>query len=64
LRGATAAGVPSLGPRLQAAVNKLVEQLPPRSHVIDLACLPDGNLRVVEINPGLTPQELKTLQDG
>lgn len=62
LRGATATAVPSLGPRLQAAVKMLVALLPPRSHVIDLACLPDGNLRVVEINPGLTPQEVNALQ--
>jgi len=61
LRGASAAGVPSLLPRLQAAVKMLVDQLPPRSHVIDLACLPDGNLRIVEINPGLTPHEVKAL---
>ena len=62
LRGASAASVPGLMPRLQAAALKLVEQLPPRSHVIDLACLPDGNLRVLEINPGLTPREVAALQ--
>jgi hypothetical protein len=64
LRGASAAGVSSQVPYLQAAVKMLVNQLPPCSHVIDLACLPDGNLRVMEINPGLTPREVKALQIG
>jgi hypothetical protein len=62
LRGASAASVPGLMPRLDAAVKKLVALLPPRSHVIDLACLPDGNLRVVEINPGLGPNDLAALR--
>lgn len=62
LRGASASMVAGLMPRLRAAAAKLVEQLPPRSHVIDLACLSDGNIRVVEVNPGLTPQDLKALR--
>jgi hypothetical protein len=36
--------------------------LPPTAHIVELACMPDGDVRLVEINPGLEPVELRALQ--
>lgn len=60
-RGSSAASMTERTSQLYALAAELVVQLPPRNHLIDLACLPDGTLHVLEINPGLTPRDLKAL---
>ena len=60
-RGASA---PLLGPalaRMKALAQAFTVSLPPLMYIIELACLPDGSLKLVEINPGLQPAEIRAL---
>lgn len=42
---------------------KVGNQLPDRSHIIELAYLPNDEIRVIEINPGLTPSDIQLLME-
>jgi hypothetical protein len=48
-------------PRMRALAAQVGQQLPPTAHIVELACLPDGEVRLVEINPGLELPELRRL---
>jgi hypothetical protein len=47
---------------MQDLAREVSSQLPPYPTVMEFACLPDGVVRLVEINPGLEPAELRALQ--
>ncbi|MEI7866784.1 MAG: hypothetical protein WCI11_02740 [Candidatus Methylumidiphilus sp.] len=49
---------PSWRPLLQTSQ----PHLPPHDHIIDVGYFPSGDVWLVEINPGLTPQDLAVLQ--
>ncbi len=61
LRGESAAQLARQMPRLHDIARHLAAQLPPAPQLIDLACLPDGEVRLVEVNPGLTPAEVNAV---
>lgn len=60
-RGASAAGLAAAMDAVQALALEAADHLPPRSHLLDIACPPDGPPRLVEVNPALTPAELQAL---
>ncbi len=62
LRGRSASVLGQSIITMQRVAKDIGALLPRRSHVIDLACLGDGALRVVEINPALTPCDLAWLR--
>lgn len=62
LRGASA---PQYAPnvvRMARLADEVAQHLLPVPWIVDLALLPDDNLRVVEINPALGPRELAELE--
>lgn len=60
-RGASASRVADVLPSMRDLVRRIAAHLPPGSHVLEMACLPDGDIRLVEINPGLSPAEVRAL---
>ena len=46
---------------MRALAAQVAALLPPRAHIVELACRPDGATRLVEINPALEPRELRAL---
>ncbi len=64
LRGASTTRMGAAIPVMRALAHRLAGELPPRSHVLDFACLPDGSVKLVEVNPGLTPVDLQTLRQA
>ena len=49
-------------PRMRALAGQVGDLLPPTTHIVEMACLPNGDVRVVEINPGLDLGELRALK--
>jgi hypothetical protein len=47
--------------RMRALAGQVGDLLPPTAHIVEFACLPDGDVRLVEINPGLELPELRLL---
>lgn len=47
--------------RMRALAGQVGDLLPPTAHIVEFACLPDGDVRLVEINPGLELLELRLL---
>ena len=47
--------------RMRALAGQVGDLLPPTAHIVEFACLPDGDVRLVEINPGLELSELRLL---
>ena len=62
LRGRSAEDFASALPGLTAFALQIAAHLPPRSHVLDVGLRPTGDIRLVDVNPGLTPQELAALR--
>lgn len=62
LRGASANVALRALPAMRAIAWQLAAALPGRAHIAELACLPDGTIKLVEINPGLCPNELSALR--
>lgn len=60
-RGRSAATLAAAMDAVQALALEAADHLPARSHLLDIACPPDGPPRLVEVNPALTPGELKAL---
>jgi len=48
-------------PRMRALAARIAAALPPTAYIVEFACLPDGDVCLVEINPGLEPSELRVL---
>lgn len=60
-RGASAELLgPAMAP-MRALAAQVASLLPPRAHIVEIACRPDGAARLVEINPALTPREVRAL---
>lgn len=57
-RGASAPRLGGALASMHALASRLAKALPPRSHILELALLPDGGIRLVEVNPALQPMEL------
>ena len=47
--------------RMRALAGQVGDLLPPTAHIVEFACLPDGDVRLVEVNPGLELPELRLL---
>ncbi len=62
LRGQSMESFQLVLPKITDFANKIALHLPDYSHILDIAYFPDGNIRLVEVNPGLTPKDLKILQ--
>lgn len=60
-RGASADQLGAAMPKMHVLAAQVAAQLPPTSHIVEMACLPDGTIRLVEINPGLTLPDLRLL---
>lgn len=60
-RGQSAGRLGAAMPRMRALAQQIGAALPPTAHIVELACLPDGEVRLVEINPGLDLPELREL---
>jgi len=61
-RGASAGLLSAAMTRMRTLAGQVGDLLPPTAHIVELACMPDGDVRLVEINPGLEPVELRALQ--
>ncbi|MBL8481494.1 MAG: hypothetical protein JNJ60_04820 [Rhodocyclaceae bacterium] len=61
LRGNSAAVLARAMPAMRGFAEQLACHLPKRAHLVELACLPDGAINLVEINPALRPDELRAL---
>ena len=62
LRGSSAPGLSAALPQLASFAANIAAHLPPHGHIIDVGYFPSGDVWLVEINPGLTPQDLAVLQ--
>jgi hypothetical protein len=60
-RGQSAGLLGAAMPRMRALAAGIAAALPPTAHIVEFACLPDGDVRLVEINPGLELPELRAL---
>lgn len=60
-RGQSAGLLGAAMPRMRALAAGIGAALPPTAHILEFACLPDGDVRLVEINPGLELPELRAL---
>jgi len=60
-RGQSAGLLGAAMPRMRALATRVAAALPPTAHIVEFACLPDGEVRLVEINPGLELPELRLL---
>jgi hypothetical protein len=61
LRGSSASLVDGLRNDLAETALAMAAALPDDAYVIDLSVMPDGRIRVVDINPGLTPRDIAVL---
>jgi len=61
-RGSSAQGLSAALPQIKSFAAQIANQLPPYKHIIDLGYFPSGDVWLIEINPGLTPQDLAALQ--
>lgn len=61
-RGESAGMLGAAMPRMRALAAQIGAALPPTAHLVEFACLPDGQVRLVEINPGLELPELRALK--
>lgn len=61
LRGSSAQSFAKAIPQLTAFAEELAAHLPQRSHILDVAHLAPGEFWLVEVNPGLTPQDVAVL---
>ena len=61
-RGESGALVGGAMGRMRALAKHVGDLLPPTSHVVEIACLPDGEVRPLEINPGLELPDLRLLK--
>lgn len=64
LRGQSTQSFGAILPQMTAFAANIKVHLPPHSHILDIAYLPNGDIRLVEINPGLTPQDLYALENS
>ncbi|WP_434624775.1 hypothetical protein [Azospirillum sp. B2RO_4] len=62
LRGRTARALPAISERLSSAATKTAESLGDGSWVVDFGILPDGSIRIVDVNPGLSPQDIASIK--
>jgi hypothetical protein len=62
LRGQSAKNLEAALPKITAFAVDIIQHLPDRSHILELAYLSTGEIRLVEVNPGLTPQDIAELQ--
>lgn len=62
LRGLTMAVFQQVLPDINRFIREIKEHLPDYSHILDVAYLPNGKIRLIEVNPALTSQELKKLK--
>ena len=60
-RGRSAGALAGAMPRIRQLVQQVSRGLAPRIHVIEVACLADGDVRLIEVNPGLQPAEIEAL---
>jgi hypothetical protein len=60
-RGVSGGKLGAAMPRMRALAKQVGDALPPTAHIVEFACLPDGDVRLVEINPGLELPELRLL---
>ena len=60
-RGSSAASLTAALPQMESFAAKIASQLPPYKHIIDLGYFPSGDVWLIEINPGLTQQDLLVL---
>lgn len=63
-RGLSSGLVGAAMPKMRALAGQVGDLLPPTAHIVELAGLPDGDVRLVEINPGLELGELRLLTGG
>ena len=62
LRGRSAQSFAAALPQVTAFAEELAAHLPHRSHILDVAYLAPGEFWLVEVNPGLTPQDIAVLR--
>jgi hypothetical protein len=62
LRGQSRQSFNSVFPRIAAFANAVAQYLAPWSQIIDIVYFPTGEIRLVEINPGLTPLDIAWLR--
>ncbi len=62
LRGQSMGDFQQVLSKITSFARKIAMHLPSYSHILDIAYLPNGNIRLVEVNPGLTPKDIKELQ--
>jgi hypothetical protein len=62
LRGQSAQSFAAALPQLTAFAEELAAHLPQRSHILEVAYLSPGEFWLVEVNPGLTPQDMEDLR--
>jgi len=60
-RGQSAGLLGGAMPHMRTLAARIGAALPPTAHIVEFACLPDGEVRLVEINPGLELPELRAL---
>ncbi|MEM6483569.1 MAG: hypothetical protein AAF662_01100 [Pseudomonadota bacterium] len=63
-RGSSAELFAAARPKMRALVEKLAPSLPMTSAIFDVGLTPGGAIRIVDVNPGLTPQEVKSLMSA
>jgi len=64
LRGQSVQSFNSVFPRIADFANAVAQYLAPWSQIIDIAYFPTGEIRLVEINPGLTPLDIAWLRQA
>lgn len=64
LRGQTVQSLNAVFPRIIDFANAVAQYLAPWSQIIDIAYFPTGEIRLVEINPGLTPGDIAWLRQS
>lgn len=63
LRGSTATLVDALNTQLVENAMQIAASLEDEPYILDLCVMSGGTIRVVDINPGLSPKELATIRD-
>lgn len=64
LRGSNEQRFESALPEIEAFAKEITEHLPDdRRHILEVCLLPNDDIRLVEVNPGLTPQEFRALTE-
>ena len=62
LRGQSIQSFNSVFPRIESFANAVAQYLAPWGQIIDIAYFQNGEIKLVEINPGLTPSDLVRLR--